>query len=71
VKLLAAAGAGLLALIVLVVALLSAGPGANASGVSPALAGAPPGLVAVAFKAGEATGIDPNLLLAVARVETD
>src|SRR5215831_5328508 len=70
-KLLAAAGAGLLALIVLVVALLSAGPRASASGVSPALASAPPGLVAVAFQTGPATGIDPNVLLAVAKVETD
>src|SRR5215472_7841057 len=70
-KLLAAAGAGTLALIVLVVALQSAGPGASASGLSPALAGAPPGLVAVAFGAGPATGIDPNVLLAIAKVETD
>jgi hypothetical protein len=69
-KLLAAAGAGILALIVLV-AVQSAGPGASASGVSPALAGAPPGLVAVAFEAGPATGIDPNVLLAIAKVETD
>jgi membrane-bound lytic murein transglycosylase B len=65
------AGAGIIALLVLVVALLSAGPGASASGVSPALAGAPPGLVAIAFQAGEATGIDPNVLLAIAKVETD
>jgi hypothetical protein len=70
-KLLAAAGAGTLALIVLVVALLSAGPGASASGLSPALAAAPQGLVAVAFQAGAATGIDPNVLLAIAKVETD
>jgi hypothetical protein len=70
-KLLAAAGAGTLALIVLVVALQAAGSGATASGLSPALAGAPPGLVAVAFRAGQATGIDPNVLLAIAKVETD
>jgi CHAP domain/Transglycosylase SLT domain len=70
-RLLVAAGAGILALIVLVVALLSAGPGASASGVSPALAGAPQGLVAVAFQSGPATGIDPNVLLAIAKVETD
>jgi hypothetical protein len=70
-KLLAAAAAGILALIVLVVALLSAGPGASASGVGPALASAPPGLVAVAFQAGPATGIDPNVLVAIAKVETD
>jgi hypothetical protein len=71
VKLVAAAGAAILALIVLVVALLSAGPGASASGVSPALASAPPGLVAVAFQAGAVTGIDPNVLLAIAKVETN
>jgi CHAP domain/Transglycosylase SLT domain len=70
-KLLAAAGAGILALVVLVVALLSAGPGASASGLSPALAGAPPGLVQVAFQAGPATAIDPNVLLAIAKVETN
>jgi hypothetical protein len=70
-KLAAAAGAGILALIVLVVAVLSAGSGASASGVSPALAGAPQGLVLVAFQAGAATGIDPNVLLAIAKIETD
>jgi hypothetical protein len=70
-KLAAAAGAAILALIVLVVALLSAGPGASASGLSPAQAGAPQGLVAVAFQASEATGIDANVLLAIAKVETD
>jgi hypothetical protein len=70
-KLLAAAGAGTLALIVLVVALQAAGPGVSASGISPALAGAPAGLVQVAFQTGDATGIDPNVLLAIAKVETD
>jgi hypothetical protein len=70
VKLAAAALAGVVALVVLAVALLSGGPGASASGVSPALAGAPQGLVAVAFQAGPATGIDPNVLLAIAKIET-
>lgn len=54
-KVLAAGGAGILALIVLVAALASS-PGAGASGLNPALAGAPQGLVAVAFQAGAATG---------------
>jgi hypothetical protein len=68
---LAAAGAATLVLIVLVVALVSPGPGASAAALSPALAAAPPGLVAVAFQEGPATGIDPNVLLAIAKVETD
>ena len=69
-KLLAAGGAGILALIVVTAALAASG-GAGASGLSPALAGAPKGLVAVAFQAGGATGIDPNVLLAIAKVETN
>jgi len=35
------------------------------------LAGARPGLVPAAFPAGAMTGIDPNVLLAAAKVETD
>jgi hypothetical protein len=50
---------------------LSTSGGANASGVSPAFAGAPQGVVAAAFPAGEATNIDPNVLLAIAKVETN
>jgi hypothetical protein len=69
-KVLAAGGAGILALIVLAIALAASG-GAGASSFSPALVGAPRGLVAVAFQAGEATLIDPNVLLAIAKVETD
>ena len=69
-KLLAAGGAGLLALIVLATAIASSGS-AGASGLSPALSGVPPGLVAVAFQAGPTTGIDPNVLLAIAKVETN
>ncbi len=43
----------------------------SASGLSPQLADAPPGLVPLGLQAGEMTGIDPNVLLAIAKVETD
>ena len=43
----------------------------NASGLSPQLADAPPGLVALASQADAATSIDPNVLLAIAKIETD
>ncbi len=69
-KLARLAAAGILGLVILAPALLSAG-GSNASGLSPALAAAPPGLVPLAFQAGAMTGIDPNVLLAIAKVETD
>jgi hypothetical protein len=70
-KLLAAAGAGTLALIVPMVALVSVGPRASASELSRALAATPPGLVSVAYQAGPVTGLDPNVLLGIAKVETD
>src|SRR5437868_3581877 len=50
-------------------ALFAAGTGA--SGLSPALADAPKGLVPIALQAGQLTGIDGNVLLAVAKVECD
>jgi hypothetical protein len=65
-----AAAAGLLALVILAPALLATGNG-SASRVRPALADAPPGLVPLAFQAGAATGIDGNVLLAIAKVESD
>ncbi len=37
----------------------------------PGLADAPKGLVPVAFQAGQMTGIDGNVLLAIAKVECD
>jgi hypothetical protein len=46
-------------------------PGRQRLRRQPALAGAPSGLVTAAFRAGPATGIDPNVLLAIAKVETD
>ena len=64
------AGAGILALVILAPALLSTGS-SGASGLSPLLADAPPGLVPLAFQAGAMTGINPNVLLAIAKVETD
>ncbi len=69
-KLLRLVGAGTLALVILAPALLSFGS-SSASGLSPQLADAPPGLVPLAFQAGAMTGIDPNVLLAIAKVETD
>ena len=69
-KPLAAGGAGMLTLIVLATAIASWG-GARASGLSLALAGAPQGLVTVAFQADQATSVDPNVLLAIADVETN
>ena len=62
--------AGILALVVLAPALFAA-TGTGASGLSPALADAPRGLMPVAFQAGQLTGIDGNVLLAIARVECD
>ncbi len=64
------AAAGILALVILAPALLSFGS-SSASGLSPQLADAPPGLVPLAFQAGAMTGIDGNVLLAIAKVETD
>ena len=61
--------AGILTLVVLAPALFAAGTGA--SGLSPALADAPKGLMPIALQAGQLTGIDGNVLLAVAKVETD
>jgi hypothetical protein len=69
-KPLLAGAAGLLALVILAPALLATGNG-SASSLSPALADAPPALVPLAFQAGAATGIDPNVLLAIAKIETD
>lgn len=66
----ALAAAGILALVVLAPALLSFGS-PSAAGLSPQLADAPPGLVELAFQAVAATGIDGNVLLAIAKVETD
>ena len=54
-----AAAAGILALVILAPALLATGSG-SASGLSPQLADAPPGLVPLAFHAGVATGIGSN-----------
>ena len=65
-----AAAAGILALVILAPALLGTGS-LSASGLSPQLADAPPGLVELAFQAGTMTGIDPNVLLTIAKVETD
>jgi hypothetical protein len=64
------AAAGILALVILAPVLFSFG-GSNASGLSPQVADAPTGLVPLAFQAGAMTGIDGNVLLAVAKVETD
>ncbi len=61
--------ATILFLVVLAPALFAAAGGANGSGLSPALADAPRGLVSVAFQAGQTTGIDGNVLLAIAKVE--
>ncbi len=61
--------AGILALVVLAPALFAAAGGASGSGLSPALADAPKGLVAIAFQAGQATGIDGNVLIAIAKVD--
>src|SRR3989440_7142754 len=69
-KPLLAAAAGILALVILAPALLATG-GSSASGLSPQLADAPAGLVQLAFQAGATTGIDGNVLLAIAKVETD
>src|SRR5215472_14595001 len=66
-KLARLAGAGILALVILAPALLATG----SSSASSPLLNAPPGLVPLAFQAGAMTGIDPNVLLAVAKVETD
>ena len=65
-----AAAAAILALVILAPALLSFGS-PSASGLSPQLADAPPGLVPLALQAGAATGIAGNVLLAIAKVETD
>ena len=58
--------AGILALVVLAPASFAADTGAG--GLSPALADAPRGLVPLAFQAGQLTGIDSNVLLAVDKV---
>jgi hypothetical protein len=65
-----AAAAGILALVILAPALLATGNG-SAGALSPALADAPPALVPLAFQAGATTGIDGNVLLAIANIETD
>jgi hypothetical protein len=65
------AAASLLFLVVLAPALFAAAGGANGSGLSPALADAPKGLVSVAWQAGQQTGVDGNVLLAIAKVECD
>jgi hypothetical protein len=66
-----AAAAGILALVILAPALLSFGSSVGATGLSPQLADAPPGLVELAFQAGAATTIDGNVLLTIAKIETD
>jgi len=63
--------ASLLFLVVLAPALFAAAGGTGASSLSPALGDAPRGLVSVAFRAGHLTGIDGNVLLAIAKVECD
>jgi hypothetical protein len=63
--------ASVLFLVLLTPALFAAAGGTGASSLSPALADAPRGLVSVAFQAGQATGIDGNVLLAIAKVECD
>jgi hypothetical protein len=63
--------ATVLFLVVLAPALFAAAGGTGASALSPALADAPRGLVTVAFQAGQQTGIDGNVLLAIAKVECD
>ncbi len=66
----AAALAGALAVgLVAVPALLM--PAAGAFQLSPGLGSVPTGLVALAVQAGDETGTDPNLLLAIAKVECD
>jgi hypothetical protein len=65
-----AAASGIRVLVVLAPALLATGR-PNAPGLSPQPADAPPGLVELAFQAGAATGIDGNVLLAIAKVEID
>ncbi|HSR24217.1 MAG TPA: hypothetical protein VLW53_11750 [Candidatus Eisenbacteria bacterium] len=62
--------AGIPSLVILAPALLSFGS-SSASGLSPQLADAPTGLVPHAFQVGAMTGIDANVLLAIAKVETD
>jgi hypothetical protein len=64
------AGAGIIALVVLAPALLSFAS-SSAAGLSPQLTDAPLGLVPLAFQAGAMIDIDPNVLLAIAKVETD
>jgi membrane-bound lytic murein transglycosylase B len=66
-----AAGA---ALLVLVTALVVVGPTGHAVDTAARTApvtGVPAGLVAVAREAGALTGVDPNVLLAISRVECD
>ena len=63
------AAANFSALVPLAPALLS--PGSSASGLSPQPADAPSGPVPLAFRAGAIAGIDANVLLAIAKVETD
>ena len=43
----------------------------SSSGLSPQFADAPPALAPLAFQAGTMAGIDPNVLLAIAKVETN
>jgi hypothetical protein len=62
--------ASILFLVLLTPALFAA-TSTGASSLSPALADAPRGLVSVAFQAGHFTGIDGNVLLAIAKVECD
>jgi hypothetical protein len=62
--------ASVLFLVVLAPALFAA-TSTSGAGLSPALADAPKGLVSVAWQAGQQTGIDGNVLLAIARVECD
>ena len=67
----ALAAGGILTLVILAPAALLSFGSSNASGLSPHLADAPAALVPLAFQAGAMTAIDPNVLLAIAKVETD
>jgi hypothetical protein len=63
--------ASVLFLILLTPALFAAAGGTNGTGLSPAVADAPKGLVSIAWQAGQQTAIDGNVLLAIAKVECD
>ena len=71
-KLILAGAVFVIGAVTLLVPTVLSSPAAGAGfALSSALAGAPKGLVAVAVQAGHLTRQDPNVLLAIARVETN